>query len=813
MIQQAMKSIAILRPPQANRLRALALASVCILAGVVPSSAAGGPGESPSVPDLTREGVKDDSHDWNLGPTGARGWIHTSAGHSALARQILVTAVAKGSPADGILEIGDVILGVSEKPFADDARKSFAHAVAVAEEKGGVLRLVRWRDSKSTNVELKLPVLGAYSDTAPYDCPKSKAIFEAGCQAIARAGLENASIPNHLNALALLASGKKEYHPLLADYAPKAAASLRPGTWTWYFGYGNLFLAEYVLATGDQSILPELKRTTMAMVRGQSKVGTWGHESFARPSGHLNGYGCMNAPGLVLLTAMVVAREAGVKDPDLDKAIAKGSQFLRWYVNKGAIPYGDHQPWPGHEDNGKCSTAAVLFDLLGDREATRYFARMSTAAYDERERGHTGNFFNVLWALPGVSRCGPLATGAYMKEQMWYYDLARGWDGQFGYQGSPVGEEEHQKYTDWDCTGAYMLSYALPLKTLRVTGRKPCATPALTPKEAAEVIAAGRDYFSSKAGYQQRSAGELMSGLSSWSPAVRKRSAQGLSQREGDFVPTLLKMLAGSERDARYGACEALGLLGPRADAAAPKLRALLKDRDPWLQSLACEALAGLGPEARKASVSDLLGMAARHNPADPRGMAQRAVSKALFSPYPGTEGISPKSILAESLDGVDRELLYPAIQSVLENDDSVARRSVQRLYGKLTDRDLVALLPAIVKAIRDLAPSNEMFGDDIRLAGLDLVSRLHLREGMPLCLSVVEFKRWGSARRLQKGMECLARYGVHAKAVLPELREMRRSLKPDDKSSGLLDKGIAVIEAATDSPTLLDLKDFKTRP
>jgi hypothetical protein len=86
-------------------------------------------------------------------------------------------------------------------------------------------------------------------------------------------------------------------------------------------------------------------------------------------------------------------------------------------VNKGAIPYGDHQPWPGHEDNGKCSTAAVLFDLLGDREATRYFARMSTAAYDERERGHTGNFFNVLWALPGVSRCGPLATGAYMKEQ------------------------------------------------------------------------------------------------------------------------------------------------------------------------------------------------------------------------------------------------------------------------------------------------------------------------------------------------------------------------------------------------------------
>ena len=737
-------------------------------------------------------------------------------GDTADARQILVTAVAKGSPADGILNSGDVILGVGGENFSGDARIQFANAITAAEQEqnGGLLRLVRWRDGQSTNVELKLPVLGAYSDTAPYDCPKSKKIFELGCQAIVKAGLEQANIPNHLNALALLASGDKKYHPMLADYAPKAAASLRPGTWTWYYGYGNLFLAEYVLATGDLSILPELKRTTMAMVQAQSNVGTWGHEYYARPSGNLNGYGCMNAPGLVLLTAMVVAREAGVKDPDLDKAIAKGSQFLRWYVNKGAIPYGDHQPWPGHEDNGKCSNAAVLFDLLGDREATSFFSKMATAGYAERERGHTGNFFNMLWALPGVARCGPLATGAYWKEQAWYYDLARGWDGSFGYQGSPAGEEEHKKYTNWDCTGAFMLSYALPLKTLYLTGKKPCASPPLDAREAEAVIAAGRDYSSATKDhcYDGRGTDQLIAGLSSWSPAVRKRSAEALGRREGDFVPTLLKMLDGTDRDARYGACEALARLGPRADAAAPRLRALLKDSDPWLQSLASQTLAELGPEARKASVSDLLAMTMRANPADPRRMAQRAACTALFSPYPGSR--TPRSsILAESLEGVDRELLYPAVRSVLENDDGAARGSLQPIYGKLTDRDLVALLPEILKAIRDLAPSNEMFGDDIRLAGLDLVSRLHLREGMPLCLSVVELNRWGSGRRLEKGLECLARYGVHAKAVLPELREMRRSLKDNDKNGTLLDKTIAGIEAATDSPTLVDLKDFKTRP
>ena len=60
---------------------------------------------------------------------------------------------------------------------------------------------------------------------------------------------------------------------------------------------------------------------------------------------------------------------------------------------------------------------------------------MTTAAYSERERGHTGNYFNVLWAMQGVARCGPLATGAYQREQSWYYDLARGWDTSWRYQG------------------------------------------------------------------------------------------------------------------------------------------------------------------------------------------------------------------------------------------------------------------------------------------------------------------------------------------------------------------------------------------
>ena len=759
----------------------------------------------PPVQDFTKGDKPGESHAWNLGATGARGWMYGWAGQTAEARQILVTAVAKGSPADGVLEVGDVILGVEGKPFNKDARKQFARAVMTAETKkaGGKLSLIRWRNGKKSNVQLKLAVMGSYSDTAPYNCEKSRRIFDLGCKAIAKKGLDRVSIPNSLNALALLASGRDEYKPMLAAYARKVADYHATGYASWHYGCSTLFLAEYAVATKDSAIMPGLRRLVKEIAAGQSAVGTWGHK-FARPNGNCNGYGCMNLPGLILVTAMVVSREAGIAEPAVDRAIAKSANFMRWYVNKGAIPYGDHLPWPGHEDNGKCSNAAVLFDLLGDREATAYFGKMSTAAYDERERGHTGNFFNMLWAMLGVSRCGPLATGTYMKEHDWYYDLARGWDGSFGYQGSPIGEEEHRKYTRWDCTGAYMLTYAPALKSLCIAGKKPCSAAPLNQQEVAKVIDAGRDYFSGRSGYQNRTTEQLLAGLSSWSPAVRKRSALALGKQKGDFVPTLLKMLAGKDVNARYGACEALGYLGPRADAAAPQLRTLLNDSDPWLQSLACAALPALSAEQRKASLNDLLKLAVRRNPADPRRMAQRGATQAIFAPYPGSRG--PRSILATSLDGVDRKLLYPAIRAILQNDDGAARGTLSQTYGKLSRQDLAALLPAIIQAIDQLAPSNEMFGDGIRLAGLDLVSKLHIREGMPLCVSVIESDRWGSGKRAPRCIEYLARYGKAARVLLPQLRKMRQDKKNRPET---IDKIIETIEAATASPKVVSMKEF----
>ena len=309
--------------------------------------------------------------------------------------------------------------------------------------------------------------------------------------------------------------------------------------------------------------------------------------------------------------------------------------------------------------------------------------------------------------------------------------------------------------------------------------------------------------YSGKNGYDRRKTDELLAGLSSWSPAMRLRSAQALGRREGDFVPTLRRLLAGSDHHGRYGACLAIVALGSRADAAAPQLRALLNDPDPWMQSLACNALAGLGPQARKASVNDLLALAASKNPFDPRGMAHRAAAAALFDPNPD---LRQPGVLHHSLEGVDRRLLYPAMESLLQNDDALARYGLAPYLNQLTDRDLAVMLPLIVTAIEKMAPSDEMFADGIRTAGLDLLSRLHIREGLDLCVSTIEF-RWGND--VQKRLEYLKRYGVHAKEVLPQLRKKRPESADGAKA---FDKCIADIEASKDAPTVVSLKDFITR-
>ncbi len=773
---------------------------------------------STAGPDFTRgeqipEGA---THDWNLGPTGARGWMYSNRMETSEARQIYVTEVDERSPADGVLQPGDVILGIGDRPFEYDPRTELGKAVGAAEAVDGELPVLRWRRGHTTTVALRLPVLGAYSTTAPFDCAKSARIFELGCEALARNMKANPNAGNpierSLNALALLASGEPEYLPLVREQVQWAAEYSDPGRrqlHSWWYGPINMLLAEYVLATGDRTVMPDLERITMEIVRGQSEVGSWGHR-FVQADGRLAGYGMMNSPGLPLNVSLILARKAGVDNPELEEAIEKNARLVRFYVGKGSIPYGDHHPWiQTHEDNGKNGIAAVMFHLLDDAPAAEFFSRMSVASYGgERDEGHTGNFFNMLWAMPGVALSGPQATGAWMQEFAWYYDLARRWDGTWRHQGPPANRPD--SYQGWDSTGAYLLAYAQSLRNLHLTGKKPSVVEQVDASTAESLIEDGRGWSPRLRleAYAERSEEQLFAGLRSWSPVVRERSAIELARRDEDPTEQLIAMLAEPDLHARLGACQALILLKDQAAPAVSTLQKTLRADDLWLRIKAAEALASIG-EPAMSTLPDLLTMLAEYDlEADPRGMQQRYLCFALFNRRGG--------MLGRSLEGVDRQLLYAAVKAALRNEDGRARGALGTVYQNLAYEEIEPLLPAIHQAVVEPAPSGIMFADGIRLSGLEILAKHHIEEGLSLCLDVMEIDRWGKQNRITRCLEILQTYGGAAEPILPRLEELEEQLRVHPEAKGLASQidlvrqTITRIKADQDPPTLRRMDDIK---
>ncbi len=787
-------------------------------------AAVGASGGKPlEIPDFTRgdaipAGAK---HDWNLGPTGLRGWMFCDRLVTTDARQIAITRVDQGSPAEGLIAVGDVLLGAGGKPFSHDPRTEMGRAVTAAETEagGGRLVLTRWRAGKAEEVTLSLPVLGTFGATAPYDCPKSQRILARGLEALASRMAkpdypkEEDAIPRALNALALLAGGDTAHQALVKREARWASEFTTRSFRTWYYGYVMIFLAEYITASGDASMLPGLRRLAMEAAGGQSAVGSWGH-TFALPDGRLQGYGMMNSPGLPLTIGMVLARDAGVNDAEVARAIDLSARLLRFYTGKGAVPYGDHPAWTEtHEDNGKCGMAAVLFNRLGERQSADFFTRMAVASHgSERDCGHTGNYFNLLWSLPAIAQAGPHATGAWMQEfGAWYHDLARRWDGAFTHQGPP--EPDHDSYHGWDATGAYLIAYALPLKKTALTGRKPGLVQPLAPPVVQGLLADGRgwDNKDRTSTYDRFPDAELLERLGSWSPIVRERAAAALARRKDPPLSAIIELLDSTKLEARIGACQALEELRGAAAPAVPQLRRTLRHDDLWLRVRAGKALAVMGQPAMPA-LPDMLERVARGpSTEDPRGMEQRFLSSAIF-----------RRLLASatSLEDVDRDQLRTAISRGLQNQDGHARSDISEIYRRFGFEELQPLLPAILEAIEKPAPSGEMFADGVRLNGLKVLAMHRIEEGMQACADYLRTQNpWASEHRTPEILDVLRPYGAHARRILPHLRETAALFERGEEDfpqhlsrqkARAVRQAIERIEAASDRPDLRRLNQAR---
>ena len=794
-------------------------------------------------PDLTRSREMDRSQTYNLGATGMRGWIHTRAatdldavqGRTTTAsRQILVTHVGRGTPADGIMQVDDVIVGVNGRPFAEDARQVIGRAIqdAEREDRHGVLKLTRWRAGSTSDVELRLRVMGTYAATAPYDCPKSSRILAEASALLSREPLED-DVWGPVTGLALLATGDPGHLRTARELAhrlgPPDLSFKGNARGTWAMGYQGVFLCEYHLLTGDRAVLPAIRAFTMSLARGQGRYGTFGHGYCERmPDGRPNGpippYGPVNAASLIANMALALGRKCGIDHPDVDAAIERGGNFAAYYVDKGSIPYGEHVPWPYHENNGKNAMAALLFGLQpGRADEARFFARMVTAAFKNREYGHTGQGFSYLWGLPGANVGGPQAAAAFFHEASWHFDLARRCDGSFTYDGAEQyggGQTADDTYSGrsgyygLSPVATYVLTYALPLRKILITGRDASRAAWLDGKAVAEAITAGHFDLAR----EHATNDELVAALGNWSPVVRGWAAEELASRReaASLVPRLTALATGPDARARQGACEALGHL--RDPASLPLLVGLLTHDDRWLRVKAAAAIKRMGRGAVPAIPALLRAVVSTAEPlepvdwADPIQFGPGELAAVLFD-----------GPLEEEVARTDPVLLHPAIRAVAGNPDGMARATLRDLFEKvLTADDVRDLGPDILAAVQVRCPADTMFGNEIRMGGFKALARHRYVEGIE---AGVVFARTqgghGSESRTREIMETLATYGAAARSALPELEKLVDFFDEEVAAGGFpedlnplrtraVEAAIESIKASTDQP---ELRTFATPP
>jgi len=786
---------------------------------------------------LGKKGLKDHNNYWVLGPIGAEGNIWATGKLTVDTRTIQIRSIMKGTPADGVLTEGDVILGVlsprivpdeyvevdaqCRRPgckgkagscghFGWDVRKALATAITEAEKEKNVGNLVLnvWREGPSTGlstgpstelragktlpVTITIPVMGTYSATSPWECEKTKLVIDAACHSILKRSwfntkrngdiIPNGGIPSYLDALGLLATGEEKYLPVIRDYARALASGCEGldimgdgnGVSSWNGGYKNLFLTEYYLATKDEQVLPGISALSTYLAMGQSGVGTWSHGmSYVKMNGlygPASAYGAMNQCSETCGISLLLAQKF-IKKKEIDDAVKRSLKFLRWYTDKGTIPYGDHNPNPDHDNNGRNSQAAVFFDLAGEKEAANFFTRMTLASYNTREGGHTGHFFALQWGALGAARGGKAAANSFAVNTRFLTELERRFDGSSIFQVQLHTNE--RAYIGWSTTGQRLMQHCLPRKQLYITGKGGSSIDVITGMELLSVVAAGR--FAP----EKHTVKELLKALGSWSPTVRRMAGKELGERDEDVVNQLIAMLKSTDRYARYGGCQGLHYAGRQSAAAVDALvKTLLHEKDLTLRYNAVKALRykdiksnknGLGPLVKKATPA-LLKLAATYEPElDPYRKLHNEIASLLF--YGGHvqdfRGFFPKGKGTEELD---RPLLIAAVKSMLKNPNGAARTDVSSVFNYLCEQDLKQLWGAIYYATRDKAPSGVMFAGGARNRGMKLMAKNGVKEGMAVGVDLaLRQEGWGNRTRKQS-IPSLLEYGNALADYVPEI-------------------------------------------
>lgn len=515
-------------------------------------------------------------------------------------------------------------------------------------------------------------------------------------------------------------------------------------------------------------------------------------------------------------------KKCGVQDDEIDPAIDRAAKFFGYFVDKGTIPYGEHEPWPFHDNNGKSAMSACCSVCKTTKSASAVLREDDRGELPQsRVRPHRAGLQLSLGCGSGASVGGPDAAAAFFKEASWHFDLVRRSDGSFTYDGGeqygPGKTDDNTYYGKSSYYGlspnaTYVLTYSLPLKKIVLTGKQANPACRLGKVEVAAAVTSARFDTDRKT----KTVPELMAAFGDWSPIVRGWAAEEIVTRPDaeTLIPELIKMAEGPDKHLRQGACETLGLM--RTTDALPVLIRLLSHEDRWLRFKAAQGIRKIGVKGKSALPEILKAVAKTAEPLqpihwdDPIQLTHGQLAAGLFT-----------GPMADALKEVDPKLLYPAIRAIASNADGMARATLRGFFeNKLSLEDVQALAPDIYAAVKTPGPADTMFGNEIRMGGFKALTKYNFKEGIEVGILFAKTQGGhGSESRTGEIMKEIAKYGTAAKHAIPELKELIAELNAqcdrgeypkgelNARRVNAVEAAIKAIESATDHPELRTIK------
>lgn len=672
-----------------------------------------------------------------VGPTGIIGSVSKN--------QIQVAGVQEHSPADGLFEKGDLIVGVGGIAFKD-ASRDMASAIELAETEEAEGKMLLMLKGDKT-VSITLPVLGAYSETAPFSCAKTDRIITMTAEQLMKGEGDRLAIEE----LALMATGEKKYMEAAfesirnKEWVKGDGEILSPGMYcTWYWGYRAIVLGEYYMLTKDESVMPALRSLALSIAKGQDKRGVYGHR-VANPNNfnRIPGYGPMNQTTLSCMMGMLMARKAGVSDPMLDAAIERTNRHVQRYVGKGTFPYGMGSPnSAGFNNNGMSGSAAVCLELLGDAAGTRFYSRCSATSYDDLEQGHASAFFNPLWTSVGAARSGPEVTSEHFKRTLWFYNFRRHGDGTWS------GDDKAGSID-----GVALLNHCLGRKVLIVTGREMDSSIWAKDGEVMDTI------LLSKFDVQNMDAKEVLEISNNHPmPQIRRKAMGALESHREELTPFYVEWLKNGTDQQKMTAVSQFGWwIKPEVKLPQlPAIGAILTDPEESeeLRKAAAESISHMGPPAQKYYM-EILKLA--------DATEEVSFGKLLntLCEHPFQAGLV-----------TDKELLYKAALRLASDRDQHPRGyGMDMLVGMpLEDFHLVA--DKVIHVIEGKDPDWTSYSAPQQDVGpaIALLGSLNIREGLDYALRIPELRPKSKAMFCHRATwVALSAYGSAAQGALDQ--------------------------------------------